>query len=296
MVELENGRAEFYAGNYSFYVEEKERRYQEKLRQYEKEQAKIAQLQEAADKLHLWAFMGNDKLHKRAFSMEKRIERLRKTDKPRKERRLEVRFGEREFHGDEVLTLKDLKKSFGGRVLFDHVDLEVGGGERIALLGDNGTGKSTLLKLILGEEVPDSGKIRMGPTVKIGYLPQIVHFDRPDRNLVDTMLYAQNCSTQEARDRLAAFNFRGGGRLQAGLRPLRRGAVPPAAVHAHGREDQPPHPGRAHQPPGPGLPGVDRGGGGRLRREPPLRLPRPLLHPPVRHPDLDAGGREDHRL
>ncbi|WP_295625706.1 ribosomal protection-like ABC-F family protein [uncultured Intestinimonas sp.] len=209
VVELENGRAEFYAGNYSFYVEEKERRYQEKLRQYEKEQAKIAQLQEAADKLHLWAFMGNDKLHKRAFSMEKRIERLRKTDKPRKERRLEVRFGEREFHGDEVLTLKDLKKSFGDRVLFDHVDLEVGGGERIALLGDNGTGKSTLLKLILGEEAPDSGKIRMGPTVKIGYLPQIVHFDRPDRNLVDTMLYAQNCSTQEARDRLAAFNFRG---------------------------------------------------------------------------------------
>ncbi len=209
VVELENGRAEFYAGNYSFYVEEKERRYQEKLRQYEKEQAKIAQLQEAADKLHLWAFMGNDKLHKRAFSMEKRIERLRKTDKPRKERRLEVRFGEREFHGDEVLTLKDLKKSFGDRVLFDHVDLEVVGGERIALLGDNGTGKSTLLKLILGEEVPDSGKIRMGPTVKIGYLPQIVHFDRPDRNLVDTMLYAQNCSTQEARDRLAAFNFRG---------------------------------------------------------------------------------------
>ena len=209
VVELENGRAEFYAGNYSFYVEEKERRYQEKLRQYEKEQAKIAQLQEAADKLHLWAFMGNDKLHKRAFSMEKRIERLRKTDKPRKERRLEVRFGEREFHGDEVLTLKDLKKSFGDRVLFDHVDLEVVGGERIALLGDNGTGKSTLLKLILGEEAPDSGKIRMGPTVKIGYLPQIVHFDRPDRNLVDTMLYAQNCSTQEARDRLAAFNFRG---------------------------------------------------------------------------------------
>ena len=209
VVELENGRAEFYAGNYSFYVEEKERRYQEKLRQYEKEQAKIAQLQEAADKLHLWAFMGNDKLHKRAFSMEKRIERLRKTDKPRKERRLEVRFGEREFHGDEVLTLKDLKKSFGDRVLFDHVDLEVVGGERIALLGDNGTGKSTLIKMIMGEEVPDEGKIRLGPTVKIGYLPQIIHFDRPDRNLVDTMLYAQNCSTQEARDRLAAFNFRG---------------------------------------------------------------------------------------
>ena len=59
------------------------------------------------------------------------------------------------------------------------------------------------------EEAPDSGSIYLGPSIRIGYLPQIIHFDRPDRNLVDTMLYAQNCSTQEARDRLAAFNFRG---------------------------------------------------------------------------------------
>ena len=209
VIELENGRAEFYAGNYSYYVEEKEHRYQEKLKQYEKEQAKIEQLQAAADKMHLWAFMGNDKLHKRAFSMEKRIARLRKTDKPRKDRKLEIKFGEREFRGDEVMVIKDLKKSFGDRTLFQHVDLEVVGGERIALLGDNGTGKSTLIKMIMGEERPDEGKIRLGPTVKIGYLPQIIHFDRPDRNLVDTMLYAQNCSTQEARDRLAAFDFRG---------------------------------------------------------------------------------------
>lgn len=209
VVELEEGKAELYAGNYSFYVVEKERRYEEKRRQYEKEQAKISQLQEAADKLHLWAFMGADKLHKRAFSMEKRIERMRKTDRPKKDRRLDVKFGEREFHGDEVMVVKDLEKSFGDRTLFEHVDLLVEGGERIALLGDNGAGKSTLLKLILGEEEPDEGKIRMGPTVRLGYLPQIVHFDRPDRTLVDTMLYAQNCSTQEARNRLAAFNFRG---------------------------------------------------------------------------------------
>ena len=209
IIELVDGKAEFYTGNYSFYVVEKEKRYEEKLRQFEKEQAKIDQLQEAADKLHLWAFMGADKLHKRAFSMEKRIERLRKTDKPKKERRLDIKFGEREFHGDEAMLVSDLKKSFDGRTLFDHVDLEVLGGERIALLGDNGTGKSTLIKMIMGEELPDSGKIRLGPTIRIGYLPQIIHFSHPERNLVDTMLYDQNCSTQEARDRLAAFNFRG---------------------------------------------------------------------------------------
>lgn len=209
VIEIQNGKAEFYEGNYSFYVEEKERRYQERLKQYEKEQAKIEQLQEAADKLHLWAFMGADKLHKRAFSMEKRIERLRTTDRPTKERRLDIKFGEREFRGDEVLTIQDLKKSFDGRTLFEHVDLEVVGGERIALLGDNGTGKSTFIKMIMEEELPDSGKIRRGPTVKIGYLPQIIHFDRPERNLVDTMLYAQDCTTQTARNRLASFNFRG---------------------------------------------------------------------------------------
>ena len=209
VIEIQDGKAEFYAGNYSFYVEEKERRYQEKLKQYEKEQVKIEQLEKAAEQLRVWAYSGMDKTFKRAQSMEKRIERMRTTDKPTKERRLDIKFGEREFRGDEVLTIKELKKSFDGRTLFDHVNLEVVGGERIALLGDNGTGKSTLLKILLGEEEPDSGKLRLGPTVKVGYLPQIIHFDRPERNLVDTMLYAQDCSTQTARNRLAAFNFRG---------------------------------------------------------------------------------------
>ena len=209
VIEIHDGRAEFYEGNYSFYVVEKEKRYLEKLKQYEKEQAKIEQLQEAADKLHLWAFMGADKLHKRAFSMEKRIERMRTTDRPTKERRLDMKFGEREFRGDEAMTIKELSKGFDGRTLFEHVNLEVVGGERIALLGDNGTGKSTLIKLIMGEELPDGGKIRMGPTVKIGYLPQIIKFSHPERSLVDTMIYDQDCSTQTARNRLAAFNFKG---------------------------------------------------------------------------------------
>ena len=209
VIEIQDGKAEFYEGNYSFYVVEKEHRYQEKLKQYEKEQAKIEQLEKAAQQLRVWAYSGNDKTFKRAQSMEKRIERLRTTDKPTKERRLDMKFGEREFRGDEVLAIKELRKSFDGRTLFDHVNLEVVGGERIALLGDNGTGKSTLLKILLGEEEPDSGKLRMGPTVKVGYLPQIIHFSHPERNLVDTMIYDQDCSTQTARNRLAAFNFRG---------------------------------------------------------------------------------------
>ncbi len=209
VIEIVDGKAEFYEGNYSFYAVEKERRYEEQLKQYEKEQAKIGQLQEAADKLHLWAFMGADKLHKRAFSMEKRIERLSKTDRPTKERKLDIRFGERDFRGDEVAVIKGLSKSFGERTLFSDVNLLIEGGERIALLGDNGTGKSTLIKMIMGEDEPTAGKMRMGPTVKIGYLPQIIHFSHPERNLVDTMIYELDCSTQTARNRLAAFKFRG---------------------------------------------------------------------------------------
>ena len=207
VIEIQEGKAEFYSGNYSFYVVEKERRYQEKLKQYEKEQAKIQQLEKAAEQLRIWAYSGNDKIFKRA--MEKRIERMRTTDRPTRERKMEVRFGEREFRGDEVLTIKGLSKSFGQRALFSGVDLEVVGGERIALLGDNGTGKSTLIKILMGEEGPDEGKIRMGPTVKIGYLPQIIHFDHPERSLLDTMLYELDCTAQTARNRLASFKFRG---------------------------------------------------------------------------------------
>ena len=209
IVEIKDGRAEFYAGNYSFYAVEKERRYEEQLRQYEKEQAKIQQLEKAAAQLRVWAYSGNDKIFKRAQSMEKRIERMRVTDRPKKERKMAVRFGEREFRGDEVLSIKRLAKAFDGRTLFSDVDLEVEGGERIALLGDNGTGKSTLLKIILGEETADAGKVRMGPTVKVGYLPQVIHFDHPERTLVDTLIYDQDCTASTARNRLAAFKFRG---------------------------------------------------------------------------------------
>ena len=209
IVEIQSGKAEFYSGNYSFYVVEKERRYEEKLRQYEKEQAKIEQLEKAAEQMRIWAYSGMDKTFKRVKSMEKRIERMRTTDRPTKERKMEVRFGEREFRGDEVLTIKGLTKSFGDRTLFSNLGLEVAGGERIALLGDNGSGKTTLLKILLGAEEPDAGKIRMGPTVKVGYLPQHVHFDHPERNLVDTLIYEQDCTAQTARNRLAAFKFRG---------------------------------------------------------------------------------------
>ena len=208
-IEIVDGKAEFYSGNYSFFVEERQRRFDEKLKQYEKDAAKIAQLQKAADQMHLWAFMGNDKLHKRAFSMEKRIEKLKKTERPVTQKKLSVKFKEAGFTGDEAVVCADLSKSFGEKQLFSGLDLEIVGGESVAIIGNNGTGKSTLVKILTGEETPDSGFSYLGPQVRAAYLPQIVHFTDDSRPMIDTMLYDCKCSPQEARDRLAAFGFRG---------------------------------------------------------------------------------------
>ena len=210
IIEILDGKAEFYSGNYSFYAIEKERRYQERMKQYLKEQAKIQQLEKAAEQMHLWAFMGNDALHKRAFSMEKRIERMRTVSKPTKARKMDARFASREFRGDEVLQLKGVSKSFGSRALFSDVYLRVEGGERIAFLGENGAGKTTLLNMITGDEPVDSGIIRMGPAIRAAYLPQIIHIEHPERSLLDTMLYEKKGMTpQTARNRLAAYQFQG---------------------------------------------------------------------------------------
>ena len=208
-IEISEGRAELYSGNYSFYVEERQRRFEEKLKKYERDQAKIEQLTRAAEQMHLWAFMGADKLHKRAFSMEKRIEKLSQSERPAEQKKLNVKFRQREFEGDEVLVAEDVSKSFGERTLFSAIDLLVRGGERVALIGDNGTGKSTLVKLIMGEETPDTGYLYSGPAVRTAYLPQIVSFSDESRSALDTMLYDCRCQPQEARDRLAAFGFRG---------------------------------------------------------------------------------------
>ena len=208
-IEINEGKAEFYSGNYSFYVEERQHRFEEKLKKYEKDQAKIDQLTRAAEQMHLWAFMGNDKLHKRAFSMEKRIEKLSRTEKPQEQKKLSAKFKSRDFSGDEVIVAEGLCKRYGEKQLFSDLSFLVEGQERIAIIGDNGSGKSTLVRIIMGEEPPDSGFLAQGPSVRSACLPQIVRFQRDDRTAYDTMLYECRCEPQQARDRLAAFGFRG---------------------------------------------------------------------------------------
>ena len=207
VIEITDGHAEFYSGNYSFYMDEKQARFDLQLKQYEQEQANLKQLGYTVERMKGWG-INNRTLYRRAMSIQHRMERIRKTEKPKKERTMKASFGEKEFSGDVVFKMKNVSKSFGQRMLFSDVNLNVEAGERIALLGDNGTGKSTFIKCLLGEE-DCQGKIQFGPTVKWGYLPQIIHFDHPERSLYDTMLYEKNCTPQMARDRLGAFLFQG---------------------------------------------------------------------------------------
>ena len=207
VIEIVDGHAEFYSGNYSFYIDEKQARFNLQLKQYEQEQAKLKQLGYTVERMKGWG-INNRTLYRRAMSIQHRMERIKKTEKPKTEKTMKATFSQKDFSGDVVFKMKNVAKGFGDRLLFSDVELNVEGGERIALLGDNGTGKSTFIKCLLGEE-DCQGKIQFGPTVKWGYLPQIIKFEHPERSLYDTMLYEKNCTPQTARDRLGAFLFQG---------------------------------------------------------------------------------------
>ena len=207
VIEIVDGHGEFYSGNYSFYIDEKQARFNLQLKQYEQEQAKLKQLGYTVERMKGWG-INNRTLYRRAMSIQHRMERIKKTERPKTEKTMKATFGEKDFSGDVLFETKRMAKAFDGRVLFSDVELLVEGGERIALLGDNGTGKTTFIKCLLGQEDCE-GKIKFGPTVKSGYLPQTIRFSHPERTIYDTMLYEKNCTPQTARDRLGAFLFQG---------------------------------------------------------------------------------------
>ena len=208
IIEIRNGKCEFYSGNYSFFVVEKQRREEELLKKYEKEQSEIQRLNASANRLAQWG-VGNKKLMQKSFAIRSRIERMHKTERPQNERQIHGRLETKSFFGDMVLEVNELSKSYGNKKLFSGVNLKMTAGERIAIIGDNGTGKSTFIKLLMGEESPETGSIKIGPSVKKAYLPQTVSFSVPNRSVLDTLIYDQNCTPQTARNRLGAFKFQG---------------------------------------------------------------------------------------
>ncbi len=207
IIEITEGHGEFYSGNYSFYIDEKQARFDLQMKQYQQEQAKLKQLGFTLERMKGWG-INNRTLYRRAMSIQHRMERIEKTKRPTVEKTMKASFAQRDFFGDLVFETKNLSKSFGSLELFSGVDLTVRGSERIAILGDNGAGKTTFIRCLLGDEDCE-GKIKFGPTVKWGYLPQTIHFSHPERSLYDTMLYEKNLTPQAARDRLGAFMFSG---------------------------------------------------------------------------------------
>lgn len=207
VIEIVDGHGEFYSGNYSYYIEEKQARFDLQMKQYEQEQSKLRQLGFTVERMKGWG-INNRALYRRAMSIQHRMDRMEKTKRPTKEKTMKASFAEKDFAGDLVFETKNLSKAYGEKTLFSDVELRVEAGERIAIVGDNGTGKTTFLRCLLGEE-DCRGKTKFGPTVKTGYLPQILRFAHPERTLYDTMLYEKNCSPQTARDRLGAFMFQG---------------------------------------------------------------------------------------
>ena len=207
-LELRDGVVVNWPGNYSYFTEKRDELARQLEAAKKRQDKEIARLEKAVGNLHLWAFMGNDALHKRAFSMQKRIDRMERIQTIRQERKMKNQFNLAAQSGEDVFAIENLSVGFDKPLVQDFTSM-VFRGERIAILGPNGAGKTTLLTTLLHLQSPMAGRVYDGVGVKPGYLPQNVHFDHPERNLVDTLLYETNCSTQEARDRLAAFNFKG---------------------------------------------------------------------------------------
>ena len=169
MAELILGTVETYTGNYTQYTEKRAEVYEARMKAWQMQQAEIAR-QEAI--IAMYRRFNREKSIRLARSREKRLEKIERLEKPQEEGSVHFRFETRRRTGEDVLQTEGLGKSYGERILFRDVKLHIRAGERIALIGDNGTGKTTLLRCLTGEEKPDRGSIRWGTGVDIGYYDQ----------------------------------------------------------------------------------------------------------------------------
>lgn len=211
IVELERGKASTFYGNYSYYTKEKERILLAEFEAYEDQQKKIKAMEKAIKRLRMWAAQGdNEDLFKKAACMQKRLDKMGKLEKPILEGpQIALTFNETERSGKDVLRLCEVEKAFPEKVLFKKLDFQVNYRERIAIIGDNGCGKSTLIKMILGEEKEDAGEIHLGTRLKIAYLPQQVYFPNEDLTVLETFKESVVMTETKARQTLAQFLFYG---------------------------------------------------------------------------------------
>ncbi|QHJ69378.1 ribosomal protection-like ABC-F family protein [Planococcus halotolerans] len=211
--ELDQGELIQYTGNYSSYVKEREARLLIEFQQFQDQQKKIQKMKETIKRLKEWANRANPPnagMHRRAKSMEKALARIEVLDRPvlsRKQMALDFQSGERS--GRDVVLMEDVWKGYGERILFHDASLHIRFGERVAIVGSNGTGKTTLLNLILGKEEIDAGVIRAGTSLSIGHLSQHTLEMDNDRSIIDEFRDVVPVSEFEARHLLAKFLFFG---------------------------------------------------------------------------------------
>lgn len=210
--DLEDGEIHVYHTNYSQFVEEKEGRLLQEFQAYQEQQKKIKKMKEAIKRLREWANQANppnEGLHKRARNMERALERIEKLKRPILERKqMGLQFEGQERSGKDVVVMKEVSKGFAGRPLFEQANLHVRFQERAAIVGRNGTGKTTLLKLLLKEMEPEAGAIRVGSSVKIGYLSQHT-YENMKSNVLEAFRENVAVTEGEARHILAKFLFYG---------------------------------------------------------------------------------------
>lgn len=213
IVDLEDGELHEYKTNFTGFVKEKEERLLKEFQAYQEQQKKIKKMKEAIKRLKEWANQANppnEGLHKRARNMERALERMEKINRPILERKkINVDFEAVDRSGKDVVKLIDVSKSFSKKNLFQHVNMHIQYLDRAAIIGENGTGKSTLLKIMLGQLQPDSGESFLGSNLKIGYLSQHTFDETMEVSVIDTFRSEISVTEGEARHILAKFLFYG---------------------------------------------------------------------------------------
>jgi ATP-binding cassette subfamily F protein 3 len=206
IAELEDGRLTLFNGNYTDFVIDKEERLARQEELYQIQKRGIARMEMAIKRYRLWVQF-NDKFASRIHAMEARIARVDKIDKPILERkRMELRLNG--WRGsNKVLEFVGVAKSFGAKKIFSDVNETIWHGERVGLIGANGAGKSVLLRMILGQEHPDSGEIKIGPSVSIGHYAQEHETLDFNQTVVDAVRYAGEMSEARATAFLLHYLF-----------------------------------------------------------------------------------------
>ncbi|ERJ13157.1 ribosomal protection-like ABC-F family protein [Haloplasma contractile] len=209
IIELHPDGIEVYKGNYSFYKVEKERRFEEAMKEFKNQQKKIKNMEDQIKRYRIWGNMrDSEKMYKKAKELEKRLSKIDRVEKPTTGATIKLNFEEQNRSGKRVYELNNISKSYNGRNLFDHLNLEVFYQDCLTIIGENGTGKTTLLNIIREEVKPDHGTVKRGSRLKVGYLPQEVVFKDENLTILETYRQYFNCTNGEARYSLAGILFR----------------------------------------------------------------------------------------